>query len=32
MKEGVVTEDIVIGNGKAYKTNEVGEWLVGYID
>lgn len=32
MKEGVVTEDIVIGNGKAYKTSEVGEWLVGYID
>lgn len=32
MKEGVVTEDIVIGNGRAYKTSEVGEWLVGYID
>ena len=32
MKEGVVTEDIVIGSGKAYKTSEVGEWLVGYID
>lgn len=32
MKEGVVTEDIIIGNGRAYKTSEVGEWLVGYID
>lgn len=32
MKEGVVTEDIVIGNGRAYETSEVGEWLVGYID
>ncbi|MCD7972987.1 MAG: 3-isopropylmalate dehydrogenase [Candidatus Azobacteroides sp.] len=30
MKEGVVTEDIA--TGKAYKTSEVGEWIVNYIN
>lgn len=31
MKEGVVTEDIVTGAGRAYKTSEVGEWIVKYV-
>ena len=30
MEAGIVTEDIASG-GKAYKTSEVGEWLVKYI-
>jgi 3-isopropylmalate dehydrogenase len=30
LNEGVVTEDIA-GDGKAYKTSEVGDWLAGYI-
>ena len=30
MEAGVVTEDIASG-GKAYKTSEVGEWLVKYV-
>jgi 3-isopropylmalate dehydrogenase len=30
MKAGVVTEDLANG-GKAYKTSEVGAWLVDYI-
>jgi 3-isopropylmalate dehydrogenase len=31
MDAGVVTEDIVLNGGKAYKTSEVGKWLVEYI-
>ncbi|MCF8358359.1 MAG: 3-isopropylmalate dehydrogenase [Prolixibacteraceae bacterium] len=30
LNEGIVTEDIA-GDGKAYKTSEVGDWLAGYI-
>jgi len=28
--EGIVTEDLA-GNGKAYKTSEVGEWLANNV-
>lgn len=31
MDASVVTEDIVSDNGKAYKTSEVGKWIVDYI-
>jgi 3-isopropylmalate dehydrogenase len=30
MEAGIVTEDIAEG-GKAYKTSEVGKWIVDYI-
>jgi hypothetical protein len=30
MSEGIVTEDIA-GEGKAYKTSEVGKWITDYI-
>jgi len=30
MEQGIVTEDIA-SNGKAYKTSEVGEWIVDFI-
>ena len=30
MEQGIVTEDIA-SSGKAYKTSEVGEWIVDFI-
>ncbi|MEK9603935.1 MAG: hypothetical protein VW127_05885 [Flavobacteriaceae bacterium] len=31
LAEGIVTEDLIEGNGKAYKTLEVGNYLAGLI-